>query len=95
MRKVIGRVLVGIVFALALATPSLAASSPNGTGQPSAECGESNATSEPQGFTDSQGFANAEAHYAGSDGTPSQTHAHSTHAVSQYDVACYQVTSNH
>jgi hypothetical protein len=72
-----------------------AASNPNGTGQPGAECGEDNATSEPRGFTDSQGFANAEAHYAGSDGTPSQEHAQSTHAVSQYDVACYQVTSNH
>jgi hypothetical protein len=95
MRRVISRVLVGMVFALALATPALAASNPNGTGQPSAECGEPNASSEPKGFTDSQGFANAEAHYAGSDGTPSQAHAGSTHAVSQYDVACYQNTANH
>ena len=95
MRKLISRVLVGLVLALALATPTLAARNPNGTGQPSAECGEDNASSEPKGFTDSQGFANAEAHYAGSDGTPSQAHAGSTHAVSQYDVACYQNTANH
>jgi len=32
---------------------------------------------------------------AGSEGTPSLLHAHSVHAVSQYDVACFQHTSNH
>ena len=42
---------------------------------------------EPAGFGTS-GFANAETHYAsGANGNP--------HAVSQYDVACYQVTSSH
>ena len=48
---------------------------------------------EPHGFL-TDGFANAEEHYAGSEGTPSAANG-SSHAVSQYDVACFQVTSNH
>ena len=34
----------------------------------------------------------ATVHYAGSDGTPSLLHANSPHAISQYDIACYQAT---
>ena len=65
-----------------------AARNPAGTGQPGASCGSANATTEPNGFG-TGGFSNAEARYAGSDGTPSQANGNS-HAVSQYDVACYQ-----
>ena len=91
MRKVIiGAVLAGAI-ALAPQT-ALAAGNPSGTGQPGAECGEEGATSMPAGFS-TTGFENAEAHYAGSDGTPSLANG-SEHAVSQYDVACFQVTSN-
>ena len=68
------------------------AANPPGTGQPGQECGEPGATSEPAGFS-SGGFANAETHYAGSDGTHSLASGNS-HAVSQYDVACFQVTSS-
>ena len=64
--------------------------SPAWAGQPGAECGAPGATSEPAGFG-TGGFANAETHYAGSDGTPS-LRSGNDHAVSQYDVACYQVT---
>ena len=48
---------------------------------------------EPAGFL-TAGFEHAETVYAGSDGTPSLANG-SSHAVSQYDIACYQVTSNH
>jgi hypothetical protein len=48
----------------------------------------------PPGFSTS-GFANAETHYAGSNGTPSLTHANSPHAVSQYDVAGFQWEQHH
>jgi hypothetical protein len=48
---------------------------------------------EPAGFL-TAGFAHAETVYAGSEGTPSLANG-SSHAVSQYDIACYQVTSNH
>ena len=55
-------------------------------GQPNASC-EAAGANPPPGFS-SGGFANAETHYAGSDGTPSAANANSSHAVSQYDVAC-------
>ena len=81
------------ILCLALATAAFAAGNPAGTGQPGAECGDEGATVEPHGFT-TGGFANAEEHYAG-EGDASLLHANSEHAVSQYDVACFQVTSNH
>lgn len=80
-------VLIGVMTsALALGSaPAFAASNPAGTGQPGVECGEDGAELGPHGFATS-GFANAETHYADTDGT---------HAVSQYDVACYQFTQSH
>lgn len=63
-------------------------------GQPGASCGALGATLNPPGF-DSQGFANAETHYAGSEGTASLAHASSAHAVSQYDIACIHYTAAH
>lgn len=82
------------VLLLTLAAGSVLAGNPAGTGQPGAECGEEGAIVEPPGFL-TDGFANAETQYAGSDGTASLAHANSSHAVSQYDVACYQVTQHH
>ena len=72
----------------------MAASNPAGTGQPSAQCGDDGAELRPHGFL-SGGFEIAEAHYAGSEDTASLLHARSGHAVSQYDVACFQFTSSH
>ena len=63
-------------------------------GQPGAECGSAGATLNPPGF-DTGGFANAETHYAGSDGTHSLANANSSHAVSQYDIACVHYTAAH
>jgi hypothetical protein len=87
---------VALVAASLLALPAasaFAAPNPAGTGQPGAECGEEGATMEPAGFL-KPGFAHAETVYAGSEGTPSLANG-SSHAVSQYDIACFQVTSNH
>jgi hypothetical protein len=86
--------LSAVVLALGLVTPAFAARnpSPSGTGQPGAECGDPNAVVEPGGFL-TEGFAHAETVYAGSEGTPSAANG-SAQAVSQYDVACFQVTSN-
>ena len=66
---------------------------PGSTGQPNKEASDDPAL-KPPGFSTS-GFANAETHYAGSDGTPSLTHANSPHAVSQYDVAGFQWEQHH
>jgi hypothetical protein len=84
----------GLLLAVALVAGPVAAGNPSGTGQPGAECGDAGATMEPHGFS-TGGFAKAEGHYAGSDGTASLAHAASAHAVSQYDVACFQVTQHH
>ena len=85
-RRLVG-MICGTALALALAGTTLA-------GQPGAECGAAGAEQMPAGFA-TAGFANAETHYAGSDGTASLLHAASAHAVSQYDVACFQVTQHH
>jgi hypothetical protein len=93
MRRFLIAAFAAAVLAGFAATGASAAPNPSGTGQPGAECGEPNASVEPAGFS-TGGFENAEAHYAGSDGTPSLMHG-GANAVSQYDVACFQVTSSH
>jgi len=93
MKRLIAVSGVASLLVLASAGTASAASNPAGTGQPGAECGDPGATSGPPGF-DSRGFANAETHYAGSEGTASLRSGNS-HAVSQYDVACYQYTQSH
>jgi hypothetical protein len=78
MRKLI--VVPIVVVVAALFGPSYAVA-----GQPNASC-EATGANPPPGFS-SGGFANAEAVYAGSEGTPSAANG-SSHAVSQYDIAC-------
>jgi len=78
---------VGAIGGVAQAAPN-----PNGTGQPSQSCGSSTATNVPPGFN-TEGFATAAAVYAGSAGTPSAANG-APQAVSQYDVACYQLTQS-
>jgi hypothetical protein len=90
MRRPIFVALSGAALLLSLAGGTALAGNPSGTGQPNASCEES--TLEPNGFS-SGGFANADLHYAGN-GAPS-LNANSDHAVSQYDVACYQVSLHH
>lgn len=89
-------VISGATIVLALSAASVAAGggNPAGAGQPGAECGDEGAQLEPPGFL-KDGFAIAEARYAGSDGTPSLAHATSDHAVSQYDIACVHFTASH
>ena len=70
-----------------------AARNPSGTGQPSVTCGEPGAEVMPNGFN-TDGFANAENVYAGSENSASLAHTDNTHVVSQYDVACFQRTSS-
>jgi hypothetical protein len=82
-----------LFLALSMGTVAAGGGNPAGTGQPGAECGDEGAQLEPHGFL-TDGFANAEARYAGSEDTPS-LHANSTHAVSQYDIACVHYTASH
>jgi hypothetical protein len=76
----------------ALIAPTVAVSAarnPAGTGQPGQSCQAQ--TTQPNGFG-TAGFAHATTVYAGSAGTPSLANGNS-HAVSQYDVACYQLSN--
>jgi len=82
--------IAGAALAVALAASPAAAGNPSGSGQPNASCEDE--AMMPPGFA-SGGFANADLHYAGN-GVHS-LNAASAHAVSQYDVACYQVTLHH
>ncbi len=76
-------------FGMLLPVAAGAATNPSGTGQPSQSCGSSTAPNAPAGFG-TAGFANAETHYAGS----APQNSHNPKSVSQYDVACYQVSQH-
>lgn len=101
------RKMPAIVCSLALlgcwsATVASAARNPAGTGQPGvaqlenggAECGASGSETMTKGF-ETPAFEAATTKYAGSEGTPSAQHGSTAHAISEYDVACYQQTQNH
>jgi hypothetical protein len=99
MNRALAVTLLAPLAVLAMAGPAAAAANPAGSGQPGTAnpngvaCGDPGATSQPAGFG-TAGFANAATRYAGSPGTGS-LHSGNTHAVSEYDIACYQATQNH
>jgi len=87
------RALLGIgaaTLAISMSATIALAGNPSGSGQPSAGCGDPNATVMPNGFL-SGGFAVADLRYA-NPGSTGGTHSGNTAVVSQYDVACYQLT---
>jgi hypothetical protein len=82
--------------AVASATPS-----PNGGGQPGSIGGTTcqvfttkngNAMNAPGSPFNPNGIAGL--HYAGNPGTASLMHSNSTHAVAEYDIACFQNTTH-
>jgi hypothetical protein len=81
----VGASVIGVVTLVPAAAAF--AANPPGTGQPSQECGEGDALSSPPGF-ETDGFAHAETQYAGSQ----PQNSNNEHSVSQYDVACLQVS---
>jgi len=86
--------LATAVALAAAAAPAVSAPNPSGTGQPSQSCQR-----EPTGpaglISTTNGFATKAVNvYAGSPGTPSLANGNSA-AVSQYDVACFQVSQSH
>ena len=94
-----------VVISLALAagfggmSTASATPSPNGPGQPGVlstgtggtSCGDQNALNQPTGFG-FDGFAHAGLVYAGSPQNPTAPNGSPT--ISQYDIACFQVSSN-
>jgi hypothetical protein len=90
--------MAAVVCALAAAS-AFAASNPNGTGQPSQTCLSGTAPNEPGNAANASGSAfnetlpgHAGTVYAGN-GQNTLTPANGN-AVSQYDVACYQVSQH-
>jgi hypothetical protein len=78
-----------------LVGPAAAAGNPAGTGQPSQECGEDNAALRPGNSSAALGSAFnsdgvAGTHYAGEQPQNSVN----PKSVSQYDVACFQVSAH-
>jgi hypothetical protein len=92
MRRMLVALACGALLAGASLTPAFAAANPSGSGQPNTSC-ETPGFVMPPGFM-TTGFANAQTVYAGVPGTPSAANGN-VHAVSQYDVACFQQTMNH
>jgi hypothetical protein len=88
-------VLAATVFALG-AAPALGAGNPSGTGQPSQTCGSSTAPSAPGNAASAPGSAfNENGGIAGSMYAGSQPqNSNNPKSVSQYDVACFQVSQH-
>ena len=90
-------------FLVAIPSAALADTSPNGPGQPGAPgttCGSTDALKTPGNSANANGSPfnpNGQSGmvYAGNPGTASATHANSTSAVSQYDIACFQNSQPH
>lgn len=100
------RLMVGLVLGGGVLWVPMAASatpSPNGPGQPGAPsttCGSSLLTAVTPGQSASaqgspfNGTGTSGTVYAGNPGTSSLVHSNSSHAVSQYDIACFQNSVN-
>ena len=96
------RTTVGAIFCGAVLMASVSAAwanpsptgSPGQPGAPGTTCGSANADSTPGNAANANSpfnpDGNAGQHYAGNPGTSSLEHSNSTHAVSQYDIACFQ-----
>jgi hypothetical protein len=93
MKKLI--LLAATVLALA-ATPAFGAGNPSGTGQPSQTCLSSTAPSEPGSAASAPGSAfNENGGIAGSMYAGDQPqNSNNLKSVSQYDVACFQVSQH-
>ena len=97
MKRLACSMTASICLLVASAGVGLAASNPSGTGQPSQTCLSSTAPNEPGNAAGSPGAPFNEVNgtaggvYAGN-GQTTNTPANG-HAVSQYDVACYQQPS--
>ncbi len=96
MKKLLLLVIVGL-FAVGMISVAFADPSPNGPGQPGAPgttCGSPGAENSPPGLLTDAFLNIASLRYAGSPDTPSAENANSIHAISQYDIACFQVTQH-
>jgi hypothetical protein len=86
--------VMACIAALTITAGALGAPNPSTTGQPSQSC-QAEPTGPPGLTSTTNGFATRAVNvYAGSPGTQSLANGNA-HAVSQYDVACFQVSQSH
>lgn len=95
VRKLVLGMTVAGLLVFGGASAAFADTNPSGSGQPSQSCqaqtsSPGNAASSPGSVFNQNGQAGTV--YAGNPGTASAAHANSANAVSQYDVACFQVS---
>ncbi len=103
INKTIVYIMALAIVGLSVASIVSADPSPNGPGQPGAPnntCGGQFSNVTPGGSMSARGSpfnpdGVAGMHYAGNPNTSSLLHANSIHAVSQYDIACFQVSQSH
>jgi hypothetical protein len=96
MRRYLLAAAVGALFAVAPATAWAATPTTGQAGAPTNTCGSDNPVT-PGGSATAQGSpfnpaGQAGLVYAGNPGTASLDHSNSTATVSQYDVACVQLS---
>jgi hypothetical protein len=85
--------VVGAALIATIAVGSVAAANPPGSGQPGQSC-QDQPSGPPGLLSTTNGFATRAVNvYAGSPGTHSLVSGNA-HAVSQYDVACFQVSQH-
>ena len=101
MKRFIVKGITATILVVALAFPPVtsvfAAGNPSGTGQPNQTCLSSTAPNEPGNASSAPGSAfNENGGTAGSVYAGQQPqNSKNPNSVSQYDVACYQVSQNH
>jgi len=93
IRKAIVGVALGLALAIGVAGAAVGAPNPSGTGQPNQECEDfalrpGHASTAPGSAFNPDG--NAGTHYAGEQPQNSKN----PNSVSQYDTACFQVSTN-
>jgi hypothetical protein len=94
MIRQVSAAIASAVLATTLAVGAVAAANPPGTGQPGQSC-QAQPSGPPGLLSLTNGFATrAVIVYAGSPGAHSLVSGNA-HAVSQYDVACFQVSQPH
>jgi hypothetical protein len=92
MRKLLAAVVsAAALFAVVAGRASAGGGNPSGTGQPSQSC-QAEPTGPPGITSTTNGFATKAVNvYAGTQ----PQNSNNSHSVSQYDVACYQVSIHH
>jgi hypothetical protein len=92
MRRLLSAiVMIAALFAMVAGGASAGSGNPNGTRQPSQSC-QAEPTGPPGIISTTNGFATRAVNvYAGS----APQNSNNPKSVSQYDVACYQVSTHH